>query len=308
MGEKRLSEAAELFKRVRLENKLSQKELAQRINANGAYLSMIETGRKEPGKNILRRFAEEFSLDLDEVLKSKSHKVKVNEVIKENKKDKNVIDLEERKSKHKEREEIDLEGISNIYVLFASARKAYGYTLAKMAKELEVSASTLSNIENGKKIPNKSLILKFSNLFELPMKDCFKIAGYKNSETEQNKEENPEIKIIVDPQVQEKGRELNSNETSDEVTAEDDKSLKIQKQESSISDRLKMTFFNKTVGKSNVDMTDGKSRFCDLKPLTECIENENVEFELSFMIDKKENKKMNVTFSGNRVVFELNKA
>lgn len=307
MGEKRLSEAAELFKRVRLENKLSQKELAQRINANGAYLSMIETGRKEPGKNILRRFAAEFSLDLDEILKSKSHKVKVNEVIKENKKDKNVIDLEERKSKQKEREEIDLEGISNIYVLFASARKAYGYTLAKMAKELEVSTSTLSNIENGKKIPNKSLILKFSNLFELPMKDCLKIAGYKNSETEQNKEESPEIKIIVDPQVQEKEGETNSNETSDAVTAKDDKSLKIQ-QESSISEQLKMTFLNKTVGKANVDMSDGKSRFYELKPLTECIENENVEFEISFMIDKKENKKMNVTFSGNRIAFELNKA
>ena len=69
-GETMLNEALRL---IRVFHDVSQKELATRLQIAPSYLSEIETGKKEPTLQLLRKYAEEFNIPMSSILFFSEH-------------------------------------------------------------------------------------------------------------------------------------------------------------------------------------------------------------------------------------------
>lgn len=55
-------------KRERLEQNMTQRELAERVNVGVPHISKIEAGRENPSDELLARIAEVFGLETEELL------------------------------------------------------------------------------------------------------------------------------------------------------------------------------------------------------------------------------------------------
>ncbi len=57
------------IKKQRMEAKISQEELAARINADQAYISRLEAGSKNPTLTTLQSIAEALNIDIEQLIK-----------------------------------------------------------------------------------------------------------------------------------------------------------------------------------------------------------------------------------------------
>lgn len=55
---------SQALKNIRKINSMTQEELADKLNITRSYLSEIETGSKEPGLILLRKYSETFEIPL----------------------------------------------------------------------------------------------------------------------------------------------------------------------------------------------------------------------------------------------------
>lgn len=85
------------IKNLRTINKLSQDELARKLQINRNYLSRIETGKSEPSSSILISLSQLFNISIDSLLDLKEK----NKTLEEK-----IITLNE-KIKHLDNEDID---------------------------------------------------------------------------------------------------------------------------------------------------------------------------------------------------------
>jgi transcriptional regulator with XRE-family HTH domain len=58
----------EALRLIRIFHDLSQKELATRLQIVPSYLSEIESGKKEPTLQLLRKYTEEFHIPMSSIL------------------------------------------------------------------------------------------------------------------------------------------------------------------------------------------------------------------------------------------------
>ncbi len=58
----------EALRLIRVFHDASQRDLASRLKIAPSYLSEIETGKKEPTLQLLRRYAEEFKIPMSSIL------------------------------------------------------------------------------------------------------------------------------------------------------------------------------------------------------------------------------------------------
>ena len=56
-----------VIKLIRTTREMKQKDLAQQVGISQNYLSLIETGRKEPRLSVVRKIAEQFDVPLSYV-------------------------------------------------------------------------------------------------------------------------------------------------------------------------------------------------------------------------------------------------
>ena len=56
---------SEKIRELRRKNKLSQKELANKLNVSNGAIAMWETGKREPNSNTLYKLANIFSVSID---------------------------------------------------------------------------------------------------------------------------------------------------------------------------------------------------------------------------------------------------
>lgn len=205
---------AEKIREKRLNSKLSQTELAERIQGNSTYISTIESGKVVPGPKYLKKIAEALSVEEEEFL-SLRNQIKTIEKSEEKKPtigkekkikpEKNVISLEDRKKRQSEKVEVDLDKITSVAKLFSEVRKSKGYTIARLVKEMGTSSpSHVSQIENGKARPGSKIVTRFAETFELPVDKCLRIAGFKTQEkVEQSKDTTEDVKLTVNFEVEE---------------------------------------------------------------------------------------------------------
>lgn len=208
---------AELIREKRLNSKLSQTELAERISGNSTYISTIESGKVVPGPKYLKKIAEALSVEEEEFLElrkqiktnEKSEEKSVIKNVEENaaevKVEKNVISLEDRKKRQSEKVEVNLDNITSVGKLFSEVRKSKGYTIARLVKEMGTSSqSHISQIENGKARPGIKIVTSFAETFDLPIDRCLRIAGFKTQEkSELNKDDSEDVKLMVNVNVDE---------------------------------------------------------------------------------------------------------
>lgn len=82
-----------------LENNMTQKELARKLNVNRGSVSNWVTDRRFPDQNMLIKISEEFNVTIDYLIKGKEDKEDIKEAkelykkyIKLNTKDKHLVD------------------------------------------------------------------------------------------------------------------------------------------------------------------------------------------------------------------------
>lgn len=63
-----MSKFSERFKTLRKSRKLSQQELAERLNTSKSSVNMYERGEREPGLEMLENIADFFNVDMDYLL------------------------------------------------------------------------------------------------------------------------------------------------------------------------------------------------------------------------------------------------
>ena len=63
-----MSKFSERFKTLRKSRKLSQQELAERLNTSKSSVHMYERGEREPGLEMLENIADFFNVDMDYLL------------------------------------------------------------------------------------------------------------------------------------------------------------------------------------------------------------------------------------------------
>ena len=57
----------------RLRGRVSLREVARRTGVSASYLSLIERGEKHPGVNVVRKLAEHYNVDAQQLLRRAGH-------------------------------------------------------------------------------------------------------------------------------------------------------------------------------------------------------------------------------------------
>lgn len=329
------NDVGELIKTIREKHSLSKLELAERINTNGSYLSILESGKKVPGRNILKRISDAFSIDLEECMQLRTTKdQKENDIKtktdkdnsnKDTKKEKNIIDLEERKNRQKVKGTIVIEDYKTIAALFKAVRKTNNLTNSMMGKEMGLSNSYLSQIENGKKYPSRKMVVKLAETFKLPLEKCLEIASFETKQSVEavketkSSSENKSKKKQVDQETKNINVEVlvpvNSKESiveakEDMVESEETTSVQVENPvevESEIDGVSHLQ--NKTISisaydmiaQAKMDLSDKAEYEIDLKLIMENMHQYRYEYELMNVDGSKqavllsiENNKMRV--------------
>ena len=94
------------IKKLRKEKKLSQRELAKKINLSPSTIAMYETGQRKPDTDKLKQIADFFNVSIDYLLGNTDEKKPVDEIIK-NEEAVEIKELMERYQVMLERDELD---------------------------------------------------------------------------------------------------------------------------------------------------------------------------------------------------------
>lgn len=69
------------IKKLRIENKLTQQELAEKINIASKHQSRIETGKSYPSAELTEKYARVFKIYPEEILKITSVETKIDKIV-----------------------------------------------------------------------------------------------------------------------------------------------------------------------------------------------------------------------------------
>ena len=138
------------LKEVRINKRLTLKQVALAINLSESTISLYECGKRHPDYSTLIKLADFFGVSVDYLLGHVSH---------------NDFDFED------EQHEPDCPDMSLLHRRITELRRKYGETQAEVASLLNVTQQAYANYETGKRNPSVRHLIILSKHYHITL-DC----------------------------------------------------------------------------------------------------------------------------------------
>lgn len=139
---------------------LSQKDVADYLLISIPTISKWENDERLPDLYSIGKLAKLFQIDLESLLKQEDSKVN------------NIDDYNE----------FDINAFASY---FKKLRKMNGYSLFKLAGELDVAYQTISKWENGEASPSVTILIKCAKLFDVSIQELYYGKSFKDDKIEE---------------------------------------------------------------------------------------------------------------------------